>query len=520
MVEHVRIGIVDMGSNAIRFLIAETSGSEHRIVESHRLAVRLGREAFETGQIPEAAITDTVDAFRRFRASCDRLNVQRTRAIATSAMRSARNSELLVDRVREASGIEIDVISGTQEAYLLKLGIETRINLSVGRSLLVDVGGGSVEVVVVDNGNVVSANSYKLGALRMLNAYRDADGDAFADLVRKHLKGIENRIIEHLGTGKIDRYAAVGGNIDCLVDMVGERVGKREQDGVDACKLKEVDREVTNLAGMPEADRIKKHDLRPDRADTIVPAGIVYLHLGKLAKIDQVLVPKTGVKEGLLIETVTGNRESFAAEDHVDVVLASCRAMGRRFHQESGHAESVLILARQLFDQTKELHGLGERARVLLEAAALLHDIGVAVNNDGHHKHSQYLIESTELVGLGSYERHLVAMLARYHRKAMPSREHGDYMALRRRERAMIERLAALLRLADALDRQHAGVVVGVEARLRGKILALHAIVAADSDTRLTLEAKAVSAKGALFEQLFGYKPKVIQPGPAPETEA
>ena len=429
-------------------------------------------------------------------------------------MRSARNSELLVDRVREASGIEIDVISGTQEAYLLKLGIETRIALHSGRSMLVDVGGGSVEVVVVDHGNVVSANSYKLGALRMLNAYRDAEGEVFAGLVEKHLKGIEHRILKHLDVGKIDRYAAVGGNIDCLADLVAERHGKREQDGIDTCKLKDIDREVANLAGMGEAERIKKHGLRPDRADTIVPAGIVYVHLGKLAKVDQVLVPRTGVKEGLLIETVTGNRESFAAQDHVDVVLASCRAMGRRFHQESGHAESVLVLARQLFDQTKELHGLGERARVLLEAAALLHDVGVAVNNDGHHKHSQYLIESTELVGLGSYERHLVAMLARYHRKAMPSREHSDYMALRRRERAMVERLAALLRLADALDRQHASVVVGVEARLRGKTLALHAILAPDSDTGLTLEAKAVAAKGALFEQLFGYRPKVMQPGP------
>lgn len=514
MVDFARIGIVDMGSNAIRFLVAEAAGGKLAILENHRLPVRLGRDVFHTGQIPEATMSATVDAFRRFRATCDRLGAKHVRAIATAAMREARNRDLLVDRIRQAANVEVEVISGTQEAYLLKLGVETRIDLQKGRSLLVDVGGGSVEVVLVDHGEVVSADSYRLGALRLLEALppSEAAGESFVELLNKHLHSLERRIADRFESARIDRYAAVGGNIDSLADLLAGKAPLPRRDGVEACSLDAIRSEVLDLAALPVAERILQRGLKEDRADTIVPAGIVYTRLGELAGQDHVLVPRVGIKDGLLQEVVQGHFESFAAEDHVDAVLSSCRAMGRRFHFESEHAETVLTLARQLFDQLRELHGLGGRARVLLEAAALLHDVGVAVNNDGHHKHSQYLIEATELVGLSEEERHLVALLARYHRKAPPAREHEEFAALRRRERTMLERLAALLRLADALDRQHGGVVRGVTVRIREESVDLQPLLAGSAESRLSLEAQAVEEKGTLFHSLFGKRPRLTDP--------
>jgi exopolyphosphatase/guanosine-5'-triphosphate,3'-diphosphate pyrophosphatase len=501
-----------MGSNAIRFLVAEATGTTVGILENHRMPARLGRDVFHTGQIPDTTLADTVDAFRRFRATCDRLSVQHIRAIATSAMRDARNRDLLIDRVRDACGIEIEVISGTQEAYLLKLAVERSVDLRQGRSLLVDVGGGSVEVVLVENGQVTNADSYRLGALRMLEALRDSEtsNESFVDLLHKHMKSLERRIVDRFETRQFDRYVAVGGNIDSLTDLVHARLGPKRQDGVESCTIASLDEEVAGLAKMTVAERMERHALKPDRADTIVPAGVVYVRLGQLAGVESVLVPRVGIKEGLLQEVFQGHFESFAAENHVDVVLSSCRAMGRRFHYEADHAETVLTLARQLFDQTMALHGLGDRARVLLEAGALLHDVGVAVSNDGHHKHSQYLIASSELVGLTDEERQLVALLARYHRKAPPTRDHGEFMALRRRDRMLLERLAAILRLADALDRQHAGVVTGVTADVRDAHLDLRVTVGDDARTRLTLEARAVEEKGALFAQLFGRTPRLV----------
>jgi exopolyphosphatase/guanosine-5'-triphosphate,3'-diphosphate pyrophosphatase len=511
MVYPARIGVVDMGSNAIRFLVAEATGGVIGILENHRLPLRLGRDVFHTGQIPDATLADAVDAFRRFRATCDRLGVQHIRTIATSAMRDARNRDLLVDRVRDACGIEIEVISGTQEAYLLKLGVETRVDLTKGRSLLVDVGGGSVEIVMVEDGQVTNADSYRLGALRMLEALGESNGSAesFVDLLYKHLRGLERRIADRFETSHFDRYVAVGGNVESLADLLNARGEPKRQESVESCAIRAVHGEVMDLAAMTVAERMEKRGLRADRADTIVPAGVVYVRLGELAGVDRVLVPRVGIKDGLLQEVFHGHFESFAAEDHVDVVLSSCRAMGRRFHFEADHAESVVTLARQIFDQTKELHGLGSRARVLLEAAALLHDVGAAVNNDGHHKHSQYLIQSSELVGLTEEEKEIVALLARYHRKAPPGRDHEEFMSLRRRDRSLLERLAAILRIADALDRQHAGVVRGISVQVSDDRLDLRPVLN-DPQSRLTLEARAVSEKGALFAQLFGRTPRLV----------
>jgi exopolyphosphatase/guanosine-5'-triphosphate,3'-diphosphate pyrophosphatase len=255
-----------------------------------------------------------------------------------------------------------------------------------------------------------------------------------------------------------------------------------------------------------------KKDLKPDRADTIVPAGVVYARIGEIAGIDAVLVPRVGIKDGLLAELVAGHASAFTPEEHVDTVLSACRALSRKYHGEGEHGETVLQLARQIFDQTVTLHGLGGRARVLLEAAALLHDIGVTVNNDGHHKHSQYLIEASEIVGLAEEERHIVALLARYHRKGPPSRDHEEFSALRRRERSLVEQLAAILRLADALDRQHAGIVRAVHVRLRERTVELLPTLTPGQRTRLTLERRAVEEKGALFGQLFGRSVELLPP--------
>ena len=293
MVAHIRIGIVDIGSNAIRFLITETNGLEHRTLESHRLAVRLGQNVFQSGWLTEPAMAATVEAFQKFRGSCDRHHVSKTRAIATAAMRAAKNSTELIERVRHASQFEIDVISGEQEAQLLKLGTETKVDLSEGRSMLVDVGGGSVEVAIVDKGNLQSTASYPLGALRILEQFRDAAPDQFVDRVRTHLK-------QHLPLDlktQADRYVAVGGTIECLADLISGTTGS------ESCSIADLKRQITSLAKLTTDDRITQKGLRPDRADAIVPAGITYLHLAQLANVTSVHVPRTGIKEGLIAET-------------------------------------------------------------------------------------------------------------------------------------------------------------------------------------------------------------------------
>lgn len=302
MVEHARIGIIDMGSNAIRFLIADVSATHHDILTSHRLALRLGHEVFQSGEVSATAMTTTVAAFRQFQSRCDRENVTQRRAIATSAMRDASNRDELIERVLRASGFAIEVITGEQEANLLKLGIETQIDLSHGMSLLADVGGGSVEVTVVDRGTVQSACSYPLGAVRLLQSLQESKSESVASLLQQHIARFDARILRQLQGHTIDRYAAVGGNMDSLTELVHKRLGTLQHDGADACRLEDLTAEVQALTTMTAEQRADEHKLLPDRADTIVPAGMVYLQLGKLAQQEFVLAPHTGIKEGLLLE--------------------------------------------------------------------------------------------------------------------------------------------------------------------------------------------------------------------------
>jgi len=296
-----RFGIVDLGSNALRLIVAEASGSAIAVLESHRLPVRLGRDVFETGQVPEVIVSAVVGAFRRFGAICDRLAVGHVRAIATAAMRDARNRDLVIDRVRDATGIEIEVISGTREAHLLARAVQQQIDLQDGRSVLVDVGGGSVEVVLVEDGQITAADSYQLGALRMLALLDESEsGESYVDRLECHLQGLDRQLGDRIAPGRIDRYIAVGGSIESLADLIVE--GARRGKGLESLSLEAVRAETRAIASLPVAERIERKGLKPDRADIIVPAGVVYARLGEIVGIDSVLVPRVGIKEGLLAE--------------------------------------------------------------------------------------------------------------------------------------------------------------------------------------------------------------------------
>ena len=307
MVEPKRIAVVDMGSNAIRFMIAEVAGDQPRILTSHRHPIRIGDAVFRSGYVPEDDVAAIADAFCSFGEACDQQDVRLRRAIATAAMREADNSDAVVDRVRDASGFDVEVISGEQEAHLLKLGVETKLELSRGRSVLVDVGGGSAEVVVVDDGTVASARSYPLGALRMLEKFRDVGADGVFAQLRQHLESLTGRLSEGFADAAVDRCVAVGGNIDSLSDLASARIGRRPTAKPDACATEDLHGAIESLAALSVPERIDRHALAADRADTIVPAGMVYAHVARLTGAARLLTPRVGVKEGLLEAVARGH---------------------------------------------------------------------------------------------------------------------------------------------------------------------------------------------------------------------
>jgi exopolyphosphatase / guanosine-5'-triphosphate,3'-diphosphate pyrophosphatase len=495
-----RAAAIDVGSNAIRYVLAEFTGADRWIeIESERLAVRLGKDVFtEDRRFTPETLTMGLEAMTHIRRRLDDLGVNHYRAVATSAVRESQNGGEFVERVRRESGIHLETISGSQEAHLVWRAAGSRFSFGKHRWFLVDLGGGSVEVSVVNQEGILWSESHTLGSVRLLQAVAE-DAPARADyreiLERYvHVLKIPRAVSEWRPVGAL----ATGGNIEALA-----RLGKAPTDGNGVATLKlDVLREVlSRLAALTCEERTEKLGLRTDRADVILPAAVVYERIAELTGCDEILVPGVGVREGVLLDLADDLRDHRAHRDRrTRELLTGAVALGRRYQFDEAHAKQVADLSLALFDQTAEAHGLGEGHRRVLLAAALLHDVGQFVSYRRHHKHSAYLIANSELPDVSPDEVPLVALVARYHRRAEPGPEHPEFAALPDDEQEAVRTLSALLRVADALDRGHVARVTSLRVRDEDNAVVLELRVRGG----LVLEEWALRKKGRLFQKVFG----------------
>jgi exopolyphosphatase/guanosine-5'-triphosphate,3'-diphosphate pyrophosphatase len=492
---------IDVGSNAIRLVVGEVN-AERRItvLEYLREPVRLGEDVFAHGAMSDGTIDRACDAFRKFRELIDRHSVRWVKAVATSACREALNRELFVDRIAQVSDIELTTINEEEEARLIYLAVAERVSLRDKVAMLVDIGGGSTEVTLVSAGQILTTESFKMGSVRLLQLLRDSrHGEReFHQLLREYLDSTQRKIKKELGDERIELCVGTGGNIEVLGDLRKEVLGK-ERDNV--LTAEDLDVLVKRLQGLSFEERVRQLGLRPDRADVIVPASMILQKIVKQAGVREVAIPRVGLKDGLLIDMV---QEFFGEKTQPSraQVLASATQLGKKFQFDEAHGQTVARLALLLFDQTRQLHNCTVEHRLLLEVAGLLHDIGTFVNMRDHHKHTHYLLTASPLIGLTQAQQTLVSNIARYHRKSMPKVQHDSYRMLSAKERALVTKLAAILRLADALDNEHASRVNRIEIQYKKPKLLIRLLGEGD----LLLEKWALAKKAAMFEEVFGVK--------------
>jgi exopolyphosphatase/guanosine-5'-triphosphate,3'-diphosphate pyrophosphatase len=498
----LRVAAVDIGSNAIRFTAAEfLDASRHLDLEYHRVPIRLGHSAFLTGRLTAGNVDATVEAMASFRRHLDTLGVVEYRAVATSAVRESRNGGELVERVRRESGIRIETITGSEEARLVWLAVRDRIAME-GRWMLVDLGGGSLEVSVVSDSGIEWSESHTMGTVRMLEDLGSAD-PAPKELARLTEEYAGTLRLPRLGPDGLVGLIATGGNIEALAELAG---AEPDGDGVSRLPIRDLEATNERLAGMTAEERVTRLGLREDRADVIVPAGHIYHRVAELAGASEIVVPHVGVKEGVLLDLVEEVTTHTAHVSHQErEVLGAAVALGRRYQFEEEHARHVAMLSLSLFDQLAELHGLGATDRRILLGAALLHDVGQFVSYRKHHKHSLYLIQNGELSVYAPREIRLVALVARYHRRAEPKPHHHIWSELDPADRDRVVKLASLLRVADSLDREHLQRVTGMSARAGESELELEVHGRGD----LLLEQWALEKKGAMFTKVFGLRPRI-----------
>lgn len=492
------IGAIDIGSNAMRLAVGSVGArGAMRVVETLRDPVRLGGEVFGGKSISEHTTIQALDALQRFRALFRKWNVTSFRAVGTSALREAPNRDQFLERVKSATAIDVHVISGEEEARLIHRAVARAVPMGRSHAILIDIGGGSAEISIGNGETLVAAETFGLGAVRLLQVFhaREYTQEEFPKLVREYTAAARRRFAKEIGTRKISLCIGTGGNVECLRDLRQTLLGRADARALTHGELTAISH---RLQQMSVKERMTQLGLRADRADVIVPASLVLLHLMEFARVDRVVIPKVGLREGVLLDLVPSALGRAPVVDERQA-LVSARELGERYRFDEMHARAVTAHALTLFDALRSLHHFGAEERVLLEVAAMLHDVGHVVNAAGHHKHSAYLISASPLIGLDDHQKNLVALIVRYHRKGLPKQSHDAYASLTLRERGVILKLAAILRVADALDCEHAARVREVRCVNRGGVLRLYMRGHGD----LLLERWAVERNRHNFESIF-----------------
>ena len=500
------IAAIDVGSNAMRMIVGRVVyDGKIEVVENLRLPVRLGQDAFTTGFVSEETAQQAMDAFIRFGKVADDYEVEKLRCVATSAMREITNSDLLIDRIARTTGIEIKIISGEEEARLIHMAVAQAVNLKNKHVLLIDIGGGSVEVTLSQNGNILSTESYNMGTVRLLKKLGNGKnaGLPFHKLVREYAEAARRRIDREIGSKKIDICIGTGGNIEEM-GKLREKLFKRDSDR--AITLEELDKLVETLSRMKVEERMRKFKLKPDRADVILPASIVLQMIAHEAKIKEVVIPNVGLKDGVLWDMAYSLQESARVSPREQVWTSALR-LGEKYQFDAKHAKLVSYLSGRLFEQSQILHELDEESKLLLEIGALLHDIGHFINTVDHNKHGFFILKASPLIGLSENQQNIVANIMLYHRKSTPSIEDDGFRALAPKDRLVVIKLSALMRLADGLDVSHTGRVKGIQLEQHKNTWKLKL----QGEGDLMLERWTLEKRQRLFQDVFGVNLEITE---------
>ncbi len=493
------LAAIDIGSNGIRMQIVRlVDATRFDLVDYQRVPVRLGQDVFSVGYITEASMEATIQAISRFRDLLEHLGVPRLRAVATSAVREAENSDIFIDRIASQTGITPEVISGEEEARLVHLAVSKAIDLRGKYAVLIEIGGGSVEVTLSFGETILSSESYRLGTVRLLQKFGSVTDNllSFSRMVLEYAELARQRIDREIGEQKIDLCMGTGGNADALGELRRRLLRRRSSDFI---QLDELAALVETIGKMPVAERIEKLGLRPDRADVIVPAGIVLHMIARETRVRQITLPHVGLKEGILwdmLPAAVGQRPPVEQQ-----VRTSALRLAQKYRVDVQHGQQVARLADRLFEQGECLHHLGGEERLLLWVASLLHDIGQFIQPANHEKHGYYIVKHSPIIGLKPEQQEIVAQIIRYHRKEPPSLQEEAFRSLPQRDRLTIMKLTAILRLADSLDTSRAHALRDIHLQPTGKN-GWRLILQGESD--LLLEKWQLRRRKKMFEDVFG----------------
>ena len=510
------IAAVDVGTNSLHLVVARTTdGDRFEVLTREKEMVRLGSGSTDMKELSPAAIDRAVEALTRFRKIADSHGAP-MRAVATSAVREAENRKDLLRRARKEAGVEIEVVSGVEEARLIHLGVLQALELFDRRLILCDIGGGSTELLIGQRGEALASVSFKLGAVRLTNRFFAADGlhPSAVDSCRRHIQGVLASFDRSVDEHGFDVAVGSSGTIEQVFRLARGLAGDEPLRTLNAAVLtrKQIVGVVEELiAARADGTTGELADLDPKRADIILAGALVLEGVVRRFGIKEMVISEYALREGVFLDTIA--RQRGGSLPHLrDVALRSAIDLMQACDEDPVHSAHVARLALDLFDATASRHDLGADARSLLEAGALLANVGLVISHGKHHKHSYYLIRNSDrLVGFTDQEIELVAQIARYHRKSAPKPSHPEWAALDDDDQRIVLVAAAVLRVAIGLDRSHRQLVTGVRVTERKGQLLVEADVD-DPEADLSLELYAADERSGLLADVLGLPLAIAAP--------
>lgn len=467
----VRVAAIDIGSNSIHMVVAqvERDGRFH-ILDRVKEMVRLGERTLNTGRLSRNAIEAGVRTLSAFRTLAERQGASRIKAVATSAVRESSNGGDFIREVERRVGLRVKVIPGREEARLIYLGVHHAIDLSGKPTLIVDVGGGSTELILVEDGAAVVLESVKIGVARLSERFLQGDPPNRRELaeIESHMRDRLDPILDQFSAHRVKRVVGCSGTMLNLISIAGHLRGDPPNGHLNnfAVSTAEIERAARLITRSDRAARLQIRGLDAKRVDLITAGACLVVHILRRIRAKQLVACTYALREGVLLDFMARHKKGIEeTERFATPRRRSVARLARHLGETSEHGTRVARLALLLFDHLQGELELNEPAREWLEFAALLHDVGHHIDHKNHHRHSYYLITNGELLGFRRDELEIIAQTARYHRKSPPKDSDPEQRLLPRSSRETVRKLTALLRVADALDRSHYGVVRDLEFR-------------------------------------------------------
>ncbi len=513
------IAAIDIGTNSIHMVIVEidTTLPAFYIIAKEKDTVRLGERDPKTGNLTPEAMERSLSALKRCKDLADSLNTSQIIAVATSATREAGNGLVFLQQIERELGIEVNLISGKEEARRIYLGVLSGMDFGDRPHVIIDIGGGSTELILADDKEVRFLSSTKVGAVRLTKEFVHSDPINTSDFaaLKAYIKGMLERstdeIWQKLQLNESPRLVGTSGTIETLAVVHALSKQGTVPNPLNGYKVTRKDLEsiVHKLAKMNYEERFDIPGISDHRAEIILPGALILLETMKMLKLDSITLCERALREGMIVDWMLSHGLiSDRLKYQNEVRQRNVIKIARKYQVQLDHSRRIANFALSIFDQTQnKLHDWGEQAREILWTAAILHNCGLYISHSAHHKHSYYLIRNAELLGFTEPELELIANIARYHRKSKPKKKHESYHKLLHKQQLMVRQVSAILRLAVALDRKKNGAVGTIKCNWHNKnkelVLELYPQEIGDD---CALELWSLDYKKPIFEEEYGVK--------------